>query len=235
MAKTFEFNELTSMKNYKRIMNNWRNMAPTLWWGDPLDVRFLLADKLSELNNLNILDISCGHGIILSEVDGSNYKVGLDISIESLVLAKKLNPESNLVDGDAMQLPFKDKSFDVVYAAHVIPGHNYAITGNKETKKIEWINEINRILKKDGTLLLTTSNGNYFGSRKANKIKLSDLKKLLSLNFDIVKIQGFNPLPIYPGATVKVPGIWIVLIFLMKIKLLINISKAFFVVAKPKQ
>lgn len=222
------------MKKYSHIMNNWRKTAPTLWWGDPIDIRFFLADKLSELKNSTILDISCGHGIILSEVDGSNCKVGLDISLEALKSAKKINCGSNLINGNAMNLPFKDKSFDIVYTAHVVPGFDYAVDGDKQLRQNEWINEIYRILKKDGLLFLTTPNGNYPAYNNL-KIKQEELKNLLSPNFDLDQIKGFNPMPIYPGIIAKMPGIWTILAFLMNISLFTNICKSFFVIAKPKK
>jgi ubiquinone/menaquinone biosynthesis C-methylase UbiE len=215
-------------------MNNWTNTAPTLWWGDPIDVRFLLADRLSEFKSKKILDLCCGHGIIMAEIEKSNYTVGLDISYNALNSAKKLNQNSNLINGDVMKLPFKDESFDVVYAAHSLPGYEIILNGNKQSTLNEWLKEIHRILKKEGVLLLTTPNRNYYAYKKSLKIQIYELKNPLS-NYFNSEIKGFNPFPIYPGIIAKIPGIWNFLAFLMKIQLFEGVCKSFFVIAKPRK
>lgn len=213
------------------MLKKWKEYAPGLWWGDHLDVRFFLSSRLSELRNKKVLDLACGVGVILSEVNDTNYKVGIDISQKALMVAKKLNPNGNFVVGDICKLPFKDESFDTVYAAHVIPGADFGIPENKNIKNEQknMVQEMNRILEKDGILLLTTPNANH---KKYTEVKLNygELHSLLEGYFDF-EILGYNPLPISDYVLSKIPGIRYLLTLLMRIDFLKDRNKSFYVSA----
>ncbi len=68
--------------------------------------------------NAEILDIGCGAGFISNPLANQNYRVtGLDIAEGAIKTAEKFSDptkKSHYVTGDAYQLPFADKSFDVV-------------------------------------------------------------------------------------------------------------------------
>ena len=93
-----------------------------------------------------ILDIGCNYGDFHKfvtergkEVDGEVY--GLDIQVT--------NYRENMVKGDAHFLPFKDESFDSVFAGEIIEHlHNPTM----------FLREIERVLKKGGIAIITTPN-----------------------------------------------------------------------------
>jgi len=90
-----------------------------------------------------ILDVGCGTGYAQKRV-GHNI-IGLDVTYALLELNKNIR-----VCGDALTIPFKDNSFDVVYSIDVIEHI-------KKPQKL--VNECKRILKKKGILILITPNG----------------------------------------------------------------------------
>ncbi|MFK5974649.1 MAG: methyltransferase domain-containing protein [Flavobacteriaceae bacterium] len=55
-----------------------------------------------------------------------------------------LSGKTNFVYGDALELPFKDKTFDVVWTQHVQMNIN---------DKIKFYTEINRVLSDTGTFI----------------------------------------------------------------------------------
>jgi demethylmenaquinone methyltransferase/2-methoxy-6-polyprenyl-1,4-benzoquinol methylase len=63
------------------------------------------------------LDVACGSGKLTAELArraGSAGKVvGLDFSVEMLEVARRDHPGIEFVEGDALNLPFDDASFDV--------------------------------------------------------------------------------------------------------------------------
>jgi len=98
--------------------------------------------------NKRILDIGCYDGTISQLIkEKNNVVIGLDMSMNALNMAKKKGIEC--VSSNADNLPFKDKSFDIVVASEII--EHIFDTG-------KFLDEINRILKSNGELILTTPN-----------------------------------------------------------------------------
>lgn len=67
--------------------------------------------------NSKILDVSCGEGILLREIERLDKGIqtyGLDISNEAISIAKKNTPKSKIFLADGQSIPFKDKFFDCV-------------------------------------------------------------------------------------------------------------------------
>jgi len=66
-----------------------------------------------------VLEVGCGTGIILNEVSKlAREAVGIDVSPKMLGVAKKKG--LNVKEASAENLPFPDKSFDVVYSFKVL-------------------------------------------------------------------------------------------------------------------
>jgi len=96
----------------------------------------------------SILDIGTADGMMLSLLQQSiiiRESFGLDLSTE--LLKTNTNQSISLVQGDALSLPFKDCSFDIVIGAAVIE--------HVPDPRI-MIREIKRVLKRDGICVITT-------------------------------------------------------------------------------
>ena len=104
------------------------------------------------LNDTKVLDVGCGlGGPSRMLADRFNCIVtGIDLCDEYIRTAKKLSELTRLKDktefihADAMNLPFENSSFDVVWTQHV--------QMNIEDKA-SFYNEINRVLKDEGALV----------------------------------------------------------------------------------
>lgn len=106
-----------------------------------------VLDIIHSLKNGRLLEIGCLSGKILSTIKNKGWICyGIDIidkpkNFDNEIAFIKCNVEEDL--------PFKNDFFDVVYAGEVIE-HLYDTD--------HFIQEINRILKTDGCLIITTPN-----------------------------------------------------------------------------
>jgi len=110
---------------------------------------FFSAD---EVQNREIFDCGCGTGIFTNIFGtmGAGKVTGLDISPGSLGTGKKIQSDLKLenvefVEGDMLDLPYDDASFDIVWAWG--SAHH---TENPE----QALNQIDRVLRPGGGLLL---------------------------------------------------------------------------------
>jgi ubiquinone/menaquinone biosynthesis C-methylase UbiE len=124
-----------------------------------------LALMLTFITNLEkkpqeILDIGCGTGHLANEIKKiypSANITGIDISKKAITIGKKKYKQITLLQGDAEKnLPFASVHFDLV-----ISGEHIEHLQDPDT----YLSEINRVMKKDGILLLTTPNLGYWASR----------------------------------------------------------------------
>ena len=100
-------------------------------------------------NGMNVLDVGCGTGSHLELYQ--RYKCnlhGLDLSPSMLEVArKKLGDSAQLDLGDATDMPYEDDKFDLVIS--MLSLHEMS----SETRAAV-LNEMKRVLKNDGRLLL---------------------------------------------------------------------------------
>jgi SAM-dependent methyltransferase len=121
------------------------------FWEEKVKKFNLVADR-------RVLDLGCGVGQWLIPLSHHNKKVvGIDPCFKSVFLAKEnLNKykvyNSSLVKAQAETLPFKDNSFDSVFCYGVL----------MFTREFIAFEEIVRILKKDGRVLLAIDGPGYF-------------------------------------------------------------------------
>jgi len=109
--------------------------------------------KLLEASDGDIvLDIGCGSGVQLMSlnINFPKFLIGTDISLDALTYAKHKNiAGSEFVRCDAQHLPFKSHSIDKIICAEVIEHLN-------EPELM--IDETQRILKNNGSIVITTPN-----------------------------------------------------------------------------
>lgn len=113
-----------------------------------------LAERiLSRLKFNSCLDVGCASGYMISQIASffSNAKYfGIDIYDKAIEYAKKEYPNIEFKVASADRLPFEDDIFDVILF--------YETIEHVENPQ-ECLKEINRVLKKDGTLILTMDSG----------------------------------------------------------------------------
>lgn len=78
--------------------------------------REALAAALAALPPARTLDVACGTGFLTRHLAGE--LTGLDQSASMLELAAQRLPGADLVLGDALPLPFSDRSFERVFTSH---------------------------------------------------------------------------------------------------------------------
>ncbi|MDP2684906.1 MAG: class I SAM-dependent methyltransferase [bacterium] len=164
-----------------------------------------LSALFPDLKNKKILDIGCGKGmvgfLIRIQRDLTNSTlIGMDISDNFLSFTKKYNIYDKLIKADLRKkLPIKDHSVDVVICSEVIE-HMKKETGEKLLK------EINRIIAKDGRVIITTPNvwlempsKNYFDQHHS-LWKISDFTKRgytvrgIGIKLPFNKIAWYTPI-----------------------------------------
>lgn len=76
------------------------------------------------MNSFSLLDIGCGiglYGVLLRQYSGKRMEYrGADFSPAMVKTARRLNPFCTIEQGDARELPFEDKSVDVVWISAVL-------------------------------------------------------------------------------------------------------------------
>jgi SAM-dependent methyltransferase len=79
------------------------------------DLRAYLFKKVGLDTVSCVLEVGCGTGAILSELPDHISPHGLDIDPAALRQCRVHAPAASLVQGDALQLPYSNQTFDVVY------------------------------------------------------------------------------------------------------------------------
>jgi len=162
----------------KKVLEIFKKVGIDHFYGDFFDSRFYISHLLSKMQLKNILDVGCGAGVLL-EAAPNCFKVGTDLSFESIKQAKKLNPGIEYIQSDAQYLPFKNKTFSTITAMHLFPvidihGGNWKLS----------IGEVKRISNDCSTIFITGANRTSRHFKKTHKI--DDRKKYLK-HIDQVK------------------------------------------------
>lgn len=144
-----------------------------------------------------VLEVGCGDGYgsaylakTAAEVTGMDYEKDIILSAKNKYSCKNLS----FVDGDATCLEFENGSFDVICSFQVIEHI-------PEDQLLQYLSEIKRVLKNDGTFCLSTLNLEHSikcpltyqkNPAHCKEFALGDLKKLLNGAFLGVEIYGLR-------------------------------------------
>lgn len=182
---------------------------------------FNLQISKKYIRGKKILDVGCWSGQYLSLAQKYTLKsYGIDPGVEAIKIAKKNLPYSTFKQGVAEKLPYDDSFFDVVTIFDVI---EHVSRGSEKVV----LKEIHRVLKKGGTVILSTPNNNiismlldpaYFliGHRHYSMSflkqitqesgftviatrKVWGLMRLLTVNFEYITKHLFNTKIRYPN------------------------------------
>ena len=125
----------------------------------------LFLRVLSPAKDKSILDLCCGQGRHALEIAkrGFSKVSGLDRSHYLINRARSINKQRggnvSFKEGDARKLPFANDSFDYV----IIAGNSFGYFESLNDD-IKVLDEVKRVLKPEGTLLLDVTDGNYMRS-----------------------------------------------------------------------
>jgi ubiquinone/menaquinone biosynthesis C-methylase UbiE len=95
-----------------------------------------LQNVVAALRPARTLDVACGTGFLTKQLRGE--VVGLDSSRRMLARASEQAPHATFVQGDALELPFADGSFDRVFTGHFY-GHL------EEPERLRFLAEARRV------------------------------------------------------------------------------------------
>jgi len=133
----------------------------------------------------NILDIGCGRGFLLKKLEekagiGSRF-FGLDISPKLCSIAKENNPNSEIMRGDAENLPFEDDFFDFVFMTEVL---EHLLDYGKGLR------EARRVLKKNGVFIVSAPNRDWLQYDFYDKIRNKNLQPVDDYYFRFEEIKS---------------------------------------------
>ena len=187
------------------------NLETRYWWF--LGKQHLVKNQLGRLplkrlNEIRLLDIGSGTGIIMKELQNLGRVYGMELSMEAIGFLKRRNLNL-IVRSDANDaLPFRDETFAVITCLDVLEHLD---------KDIDLIREMFRICKPGGYVLLTVPAFQAFWSlhdtvlhhrRRYTKIRL--LATLKQADFRVMKISYYNVTMSIPIMVIrKIRALWL--------------------------
>lgn len=134
-----------------------------------------------------VLDLGCGNGRLFEALKEKQVDyTGVDNSKELLKIAQQKYPQANFQLVNGISLPFKDKTFDIIYCVAVL--HHIP---SKRLRK-DFLLEAKRVLRPNGLMVATVWK---LGQKKSNLLPKFTLKKLFSksdLDFGDVLVPWHN-------------------------------------------
>lgn len=150
---------------------DWKKESCPIWL-NPSEESYYVAQQWKNKNIKTILDFGCGlgrHSIFFSK-QGFHVSA-FDLSKEGTAhlkeWAEKENLQIDITNADMMTLPYKDNTFDALFAYHVI-----SHTDSAGIKKI--ISELSRVLKHGGEIYLTLCSKETWSFKDAGYPRLDD-------------------------------------------------------------
>jgi ubiquinone/menaquinone biosynthesis C-methylase UbiE len=161
----------------------YEKLPENLWW---IQTRNDLIKKLLQKHlknkNAKILDLGCGTGFNYNSISEFGDCYGLDISKSAIEQAKKFKYKK-LITGNALKTRIKENTFDAVLCMDLI---------EHVEKDDELLNEVKRILKKEGICLFTVPAYKFLWSKDdelachLRRYTLKQIKtKIKNLGFEI--------------------------------------------------
>lgn len=120
-------------ETWENWQEKWDDLKVDKIWGEKLRNRDwqkdpayrLIAQKCEEFGN-SVIDLGSGGGVqyaALKEYFPEVSYTGIDITPRHVRFARSMFPETRFEEGDAADLPFKDREFDISLIRHVVEHH----------------------------------------------------------------------------------------------------------------
>jgi len=111
-----------------------------------------LVKKYSGISCGKVLDAGCGDGMLTSLIAGEGYSVdGVDTNLQGIEIARSKFEQKNILGDfyviDSYRYPFEEEVYDIVVCSDVI---------EHVKEPVKMLNEIKRVLKKGGYLIIST-------------------------------------------------------------------------------
>jgi len=158
-----------------------------------------LIEKYADRKKAKILDIGCGTGKNIEELQNLGTVFGLDSSPEALKFCKKRGLK-NLILGSAEKIPLNEEFFDIITMLDVL----------EHTDDNKTLKESYRILKEDGLIIITVPAFNWLWSRwdiilhhRRRYTTLSLIAILEKNNFHVRKISYMYSFLVLPALIIR--------------------------------
>ena len=99
-------------------------------------LRSYIFEKTDITHAQRVLEVGCGTGAILSTLPAGPAIYGLDIDREALIECKFHAPRALPVQGNALSLPYPDRSFDIVYCHFLLLWVGDPLKALREMKRV---------------------------------------------------------------------------------------------------
>jgi len=145
-------------------------------------MRRYLAEAIKEKGtDLKVLDLGCADGEMFKDFAQKTQFYGVDISESFLKKAEKNGYKTCLMDVEKSALPFTDGFFDIVITGETI----------EHVVDTDWFMcELNRVLRKDGNMIISIPNINQWIS--VFMMLLADLPPRYSARFRAAHVRDFT-------------------------------------------
>ena len=156
------------------------------WYYQECIQRYLFASRF--VRGQHVLDIGCGNGYGTGYIPsgGARAVVGLDLDRHAIEYAHSRGTQARYVWSDAMRLPFRRESFDVVICFEVI---------EHVTDGWTLLRECTRVLRNEGILICSTPNRDThyalcMSPYHVYEYSLDDLSSALIAHYEQVAMAG---------------------------------------------
>lgn len=159
-----------------------RQFQNKVGWYIDCSETFPLLELVQGLKDAKVLDVGCGTGRFLARFPAKNMLLGVDLSESMLQVTKAKSARATLFAASAVELPFADASFDLVYSVRVI---------QHLRDQQRMIDEFFRVCKPGGRVILVAYN-TWSLLNLYKQIRMSWVGRILNIPFGfLLKERSF--------------------------------------------
>ncbi|MBT3642589.1 class I SAM-dependent methyltransferase [archaeon] len=173
----------TNIDYWERIVKNPGKNYKELFEKEKLFLRKIIK------SNSKVLDIGCGDGRIISEIKDIPKEIfGIDFDKKAVEDARERfsgNSKIKIMQGSAFKIDFKSETFDYVLLMMTLV--------NFSENKLKTLSEMSRVLKENGSIILSVYSDSAFNERKKMYEKIEvPIEKIEGTKFIFRKNIGAN-------------------------------------------